>query len=61
MLDDTVVVFVAEELPDSVRLINALTDGEEESLIDMWAEPEAETVNESELEIDEDPVTLYDS
>lgn len=35
LLDDTVVVLLKEELPDSVILTHELTDGDEETLLDI--------------------------
>jgi hypothetical protein len=61
LLDDTVVVLVIDGLADSVTLPYELTEGDEEMLLDICADSEDETDEESTLEIDGDPVTLYDS
>ncbi len=61
LLDDTVGEDVTRVLLESVRLIAELTDVDEETLFDICGESELDTVDESALEIDGDPDTLYDS
>lgn len=60
-LDDTVVVFVTNELLVSDTLIKELTDGDSDPLFDIWADSDTEADAESRVEIDGDPDTLYDS
>lgn len=61
LLGETVPVLVTEELPVSDTLTNELTDGEPVPESDIAADSDADTVDESTLEIVNNPVTLYES
>ncbi len=61
LLGETVVVLVTKELTDSDTVTDELIEEEPVLVSDMCADSDADTVEDSRLEIDGDPVTLYDS
>ncbi len=61
LLGEIVVVLVTDGLTVSDTVTDELIEEEPVLLSDMCADSDADTVGDSRLEIDGDPVTLYDS